>query len=144
MDSQDKITKAINEWLLQYEHIKDFAKIHTEELPETEESLALQRSGVETLPLSYVGEKGWYRQYQYILLLKNMSEDDSQRLENLDWLDNLSDWIDKQNRERNYPVLENKRVKKISCANGITYETDEEQNVSVYYLQLYFNIRGGE
>ena len=136
--------KAINDWLLQYEKIKEIAEmIHTEELPDETETLALQRSGVESLTLRYVGEKGWYRQYQYILLLKSNSEDDLQRLKNLDWLDGLSDWLDKQNQLRNYPVLENKQVKKVSCANAITYETSEDGSISTYYLQLYFDIKGG-
>lgn len=136
--------KAINDWLLQYEPIKEIAEmIHTEELPDEIETLALQRSGVEKLSPKYIGEKGWYRQYQYILLLKSSSEDDLQRLKNLDWLDDLSDWIDKQNHLRNYPVLENKQVKQVSCANAITYETEEDGSISVYYLQLYFNVKGG-
>lgn len=136
--------EQINNWLLQYKPITEIAEmIHTEELPDEVESLALQRSGVEKLPLKYVGEKGWYRQYQYILLLKNSSEDDLQRLKNLDWLDDLSDWIEKQKQLKKYPVLKNKEVKEISCANALTYDTDEEGTVSVYYLQLYFNIRGG-
>lgn len=135
---------AINEWLLQYEHIKEIAEmIHTEELPEQTDTLALQRSGVENLGLKYVGEKGWYRQYQYILLLKANSEDDIQRLNNLDWLDDLSDWIDKQNQSKNYPTLENKKIKQVSCANAITYESEEDGSISTYYLQLYFNVRGG-
>ena len=135
---------AINEWLLQYEHIKEIAEmIHTEELPDKADTLALQRSGVENLALKYVGEKGWYRQYQYILLLKANSEDDIQRLNNLDWLDDLSDWIDKQNQSKNYPILENKKIKQVSCANAITYESEEDGSISTYYLQLYFNVRGG-
>ena len=135
---------AINEWLLQYEHIKEIAEmIHTEELPDQTDTLALQRSGVEKLGLKYVGEKGWYRQYQYILLLKANSEDDIQRLNNLDWLDDLSDWIDKQNQSKNYPTLENKKIKQVSCANAITYESEEDGSISTYYLQLYFNVRGG-
>ncbi len=135
---------AINEWLLQYEHIKEIAEmIHTEELPDKADTLALQRSGVENLGLKYVGEKGWYRQYQYILLLKANSEDDIQRLNNLDWLDDLSDWIDKQNQSKNYPTLENKKIKQVSCANAITYESEEDGSISTYYLQLYFNVRGG-
>ncbi len=135
---------AINEWLLQYEHIKEIAEIiHTEELPDQSDTLALQRSGVENLGLKYVGEKGWYRQYQYILLLKANSEDDIQRLNNLDWLDDLSDWIDKQNQSKNYPTLENKKIKQVSCANAITYESEEDGSISTYYLQLYFNVRGG-
>lgn len=135
---------AINEWLLQYEHIKEIAEmIHTEELPDQTDTLALQRSGVENLGLKYVGEKGWYRQYQYILLLKANSEDDIQRLNNLDWLDDLSDWIDKQNQSKNYPTLENKKIKQVSCANAITYESEEDGSISTYYLQLYLNVRGG-
>lgn len=135
---------AINEWLLQYEHIKEIAEIiHTEELPDQSDTLALQRSGVENLGLKYVGEKGWYRQYQYILLLKANSEDDIQRLNNLDWLDDLSDWIDKQNQSKSYPTLENKKIKQVSCANAITYESEEDGSISTYYLQLYFNVRGG-
>ena len=143
MENEDKITRAINDWLLQYDKIREIAEIHTEKLPDKEETLALQRSGVENLPLQYVSDKGWYRQYQYALLLKSYSEDDIQRLNNLDWLDDLSDWIDQQNLLRNYPVLENKKVKRVSCANAITYETEEDGSVSVYYLQLYFNIKGG-
>lgn len=144
MDNTDKITKAINDWLLQYEPITEIAEmIHTEELPNEMDTLALQRSGVEELPPKYINDRGWYRQYQYILLLKSNSEDDSQRLERLDWLDDLSDWVSMQNRLRNYPILENKQVKQVSCANAITYETEEDGSISTYYLQLYFNIKGG-
>lgn len=136
--------KIINDWLLQYEPIKEIAEfIHTEKLPDETDTLALQRSGVESLPLRYIGEKNWYRQYQYVLLLKSNSEDDLQRLSNLEWLDNLADWIDKQNRIRNYPKLENKEIKQVSCANAITYESEEDGSISTYYLQLYFNIKGG-
>lgn len=135
---------AINKWLLNYKPITEIAEmIHTEELPDATDTLALQRSGVENLGLKYVGEKGWYRQYQYILLLKANSEDDLQRIENLDWLDDLSDWIDEQNQSKSYPKLNNKKIKKVSCANAITYETSEDGTVSTYYLQLYFNVRGG-
>lgn len=139
----DKITSAINKWLLQYEPIKDIAEIHTEELPDDTDVLALQRTGVEKLSLKYVSEKGWYRQYQYILLLKKYSEDDIQRIQNLDWLDDLNDWIDKQNISRNFPEIENKKVKQVSCANAITYDTNEDGSISSYYIQLYFNIKGG-
>ncbi len=136
--------KAINEWLLKYEKIKEIAEtIHAEELPDETDTLALQRSGVESLPLKYINDKGWYRQYQYILLLKANSEDDIQKLNNLDWLDDLSDWIDQRNILRDYPTLKNKEIKKVSCANAITYDTNEDGSISTYYLQLYFNVRGG-
>ena len=66
--------KLISDWLLQYEKIKEIAEmIHAEELPDETETLALQRSGVEKLPLKYITDKGWYRQYQYVFLLKSNS-----------------------------------------------------------------------
>lgn len=137
--------KIINNWLLEYEKIKEIAEtIHAEELPDEVETLALQRSGVEELPLRYINDKGWYRQYQYALLLKSNSEDDLQRLSNLDWLDDLSDWIHQKNISRDYPKLKNKKIRNISCANAITFETSEDGLISTYYLQLYFNIEGGK
>lgn len=136
--------EAINKWLLEYEPIKEIAEmIHTEELPDETDTLALQRSGVESLPLKYINEKGWYRQYQYVLLLKSNSECDLQRLNNLDWLDDLSNWIHQKNVSRDYPILKDMKVKKVSCANAITYETSEDGLMSTYYLQLYFDIKGG-
>jgi len=136
--------KTINDWLLQYDKIKEIAEmIHTEELPDEEKTLALQRNGVEELKLRYLNNKGWYRQYQYVLLLKSNSEDDLQRLDNLDWLDDLSNWIHQKNITRDYPELKNMKVKKISCANAITFETSQDGSISTYYLQLYFDIRGG-
>ena len=134
----------INNWLLQYNPIKEIAEmIHTEELPDEVETLASQRSGVEELSLKYIGDKGWYRQYQYFQLLKNNSEDDLQRLSNLDWLDDLTNWIHQKNISKDYPILKNKKVIKVSCANAITYETSEDGSISTYYLQLYFDIKGG-
>lgn len=136
--------KSINDWLLKYKPIKEIAEmIHTEELPDETETLALQRSGVESLPVKYINEKGWYKQYQYVLLLKSNSEGDLQRLKNLDWLDDLSDWIHQKNISNDYPVLKNKQVKNVSCANAITYDTNEDGSISTYYLQLYFDIKGG-
>ena len=104
--------------------------------------MALQRTGFEELPLRYVTDKGWLRQYQYMLLLKSESEIDEQRLTNLDWLDGLSDWLALQNKNQNFPQLEDgKEVKEVSCANALTYEQSEDGSISVYSLQIYFNIR---
>ena len=135
----------INEWLQKYEPINEIAlmeEIHNEKLSDSVKNLALQRTGVESLPLKYVGDTGWYRQYQYMLLLKSESEIDEQRLTNYDWLDGLSDWLAEKNSKREFPILEdNKKVIEVSCANALNYEQSEDGSISVYYLQLYFNIR---
>ena len=135
----------INQWLQTYEPIQIIAQIediHSERLTENTKNLALQRMGFEELPLKYVTDKGWYRQYQYMLLLKSESEEDTQRLTNLEWLDQFSDWLSEQNTNKNYPILEdNKKIINVSCANALTYQESEDGSISVYSLQLYFDIR---
>ena len=62
----------LNNWLQTYEPINEIAmteEIHSERLSENVKNLALQRTGFEPLPLRYVTDRGWYRQYQYMLLL---------------------------------------------------------------------------
>lgn len=135
----------INEWLQECSIINEIAQledIHHEELTDNVKNLALQRAGSESIPLKYTTDKGWKKQYQYMLLLKSESEDDVQRLNNLDWLDDLEDWIETQNKNKNYPILEDdKIVEKISVANSLTYQTSEDGSISVYSLQLFFDIR---
>lgn len=135
----------INEWLQTYEPINEIAiieEIHNERLTDNTKNLALQRTGFENLPMKYVTDTGWFRRYQYMLLLKSESEIDTQRLDNLDWLDDFSDWLEEQNKTKNYPNLGNEKiVKNVSCANALTYQENEDGAISVYALQIYFNIR---
>lgn len=137
--------EKINQWLQTYEPINEIAiveEIHYDNLTDTVKNLALQRTGFEKLPLRHIQDKGWYRQYQYMLLLKSESEIDEQRLTNFNWLDDFSDWLEEQNRLKNFPELEDgKKVTYVGCANALTYEEAEDGSVSVYSLQLYFNIR---
>ena len=140
MANQDKITSAINKWLLQYEPITEIAEIediHTEEVTDTVKNLALQRTGIEELARYMVGKK---EQYQYMLFLKSESEDDISRINNLDWLDDFRDWIELQVKNKNFPIIEGKTVSDISSANTLTYEVSEDGSISTYSLQMYFDI----
>lgn len=141
-ESQDYI---INQWLKQYEPINEIAQtedIHIDSVSEEVKNLALQRTGFENLDMKYITDRGWLRQYQYMLLLKSESEIDEQRLTNYDWLDGLSDWLAEKNSKREFPILgDNKKVINVSCANALNYEQSEDGAISVYYLQLYFDIR---
>lgn len=135
----------INEWLQTYEPINEIAQtenIHTERLTESTKNLALQRTGFEVLPMKYITDRGWYRQYQYMLLLKSESEIDEQRLTNLSWLDDFSNWFEERNNLKDFPQLENNmKVTNVSCANALTYQESEDGSISVYSLQIYFDIR---
>lgn len=135
----------INTWLQTYTPINEIAQveeIHYEGVTDTVKNLALQRTGFQTLPMKYITDTGWLRQYQYMLLLKSESEIDEQKLTNLSWIDDLSDWLIEQNKNKNYPTLEdNKKIVNVSCANALTYEQSDDGSISVYSLQLYFDIR---
>ena len=137
--------ESINQWLQTYEPIEEIAlieEIHYTGLTESSKNLALQRIGFEELPLKYITSTGWLRRYSYMLLLKSDSEDDIQRLTNLDWLDDLSIWLSQQNKDKNFPILDNGReVKKVSCANALTYDSSEDGSQSVYSLQIFFEVR---
>lgn len=143
-NSQDYI---INQWLKEYKPINDIAKvedIHIDGVSETIKNLALQRVGFENLDMKYITDKGWLREYQYVLLLKSDSEIDEQKLENNDWLDQLSYWLADKNANKEFPVLGNdKKVTNVRCANAMTYQESDDGSVSIYYLQLYFEIRKG-
>lgn len=135
----------LNNWLQTYEPINEIAmteEIHSERLSENVKNLALQRTGFETLPMRYISDRGWFRQYQYMLLLKSESEIDTQRLTNLDWLDDFSNWFIDKNNTKDFPILEdNMKIVSVDCANALTYEESEDGTISVYSLQIYFNIR---
>ncbi len=137
--------EKINQWLQTYEPINDIAlieEIHYDGLSESSKNLALQRTGFDELPLRYVTDTGWLRRYSYMLLLKSESEIDAQKLVNLDWLDDLSIWLSEQNKDKNFPILDNGReVKRVSCANALTYDESEDGALSVYSLQIYFDVR---
>lgn len=136
----DKITSAINKWLLQYEPIIEIAEyedIHTEEVTDTVKNLALQRTGIEELTRYFQGKK---EQYQYMLLLKSESEDDKARINNLDWLDDFRDWIEIQVKTKNFPQIEGKNVVNITSANTLTYQVNDDGTISTYSLQIYFDI----
>lgn len=136
----DKVTSAINKWLLKYEPILEIAEIediHTEEVSDTVKNLSLQRTGIEELQRYFQGKK---EQYQYMLFLKSESEDDILRINNLDWLDDFRDWIEKQVKNRNFPQIEGKRCVYIKSANTLTYQVNDDGTISTYSLQLFFDI----
>jgi hypothetical protein len=133
----DSITQAINDWLLTRPLISENYDIEIEELPDGTQVLALQRSGVELIKRYFQGRK---EEYQYMLFLKENSEGDNTKIANFDWLDDLVDDIYKQVENRNFPIIENKQVSSMRCANQITYEVNEDGTISNYAVQLYFTI----
>lgn len=135
----------INQWLQTYEPINEIAQIeeiHTERGTETIKNLVLQRTGFESLPQKYIIDAIWNRQYQYMLFLKSESEIDEQRLTNLNWIDEFSNWLEEKNKNKDFPRLTgNKKITQISCANALTYQESDDGSISIYSLQIYVNVK---
>lgn len=137
----------INQWLQQFEIVQEISRyeeIHSQYVTDEVKNLAMQRTGWTNLPKKYVTDKCSYRQYQYMLLLKSESESDIQRLDNYDWLDELSYLLDKANRDRKFPILDDGKIYEISCANSYTIQDSEDGSQSVYSLEIYVNVKGGQ
>lgn len=135
----DSITKAINDWLLTYTPIVEFAQtIQIEELDENVGSLALLRTGVELVQQYLRGRK---EQYQYMLYLKAESEDDLLKIENLNWLDKFNDWVCEQSIKGNLPQIDGRVCTRVTTANAITAEVTDDGAISSYAIQLYFDIK---
>lgn len=133
----DSITQSINDWLLTRPLISQNYDLEIEELPDDTQKLALQRSGVELIKRYF---KGRVEEYQYMLFLKEDSEDDNTKIKNFDWLDDFADDIYEQVEKRNFPEIEGKQVTNMRCSNQITYEVSDDGTISNYSIQLYFTI----
>lgn len=136
---KDSITKAINEWLLNIDIVKkNIEDIHVDDLPDGTKSLGLQRTGTITLKTYVSGHQ--QNQYQYMLLLRNISESNQNKIDNFDWLDNLAIKIRDKSNKNDLPQIENKIISKAFALNPIVFETDEDGLITNYALQIYFNI----
>ena len=136
---KDSITKAINDWLLTIDLIKEIDDISIEELPDGTKSLALQRTGVTNIK-TYYGGLQKQNEYQYMLYLRDYSEENNQKVRNFDWLDDLTIEINKRSVEKNLPKMANKIFNSANCINPITFSISEDGYISDYAVQLYFRI----
>jgi len=80
---------------------------------------------------------GCKKQYNAVLYIRNYTIDDFERLQNSEFLESFSSWLDEQNLNRNFPVVsENIEIESISCSNGMLFDLDETGDTGLYQLQL--------
>ena len=79
---------------------------------------------------------GCKKQYNAVLYIRNYTIDDFERLQNSEFLENFSSWIEEQNETENFPIVENINIESVSCANGMLFDLDETGNTGLYQLQL--------
>ena len=133
----NEITSGIIKWLESFPEIKEIGEIHSETLSENIKNIALQRTGKETIA-KYL--KGGKYQLQFMLWLKNYSEDDIYRIQSLGLLDKFSDWAGAQMINNNIPKIgEDKSVYAIETSNILLMSESEDGTIGDYGIQLYIN-----
>lgn len=131
------ITDGMITWLDTYDKIAEIGETHSETLSENIKNIALQRTGKEEIKRFLVGGK---YQLQFMLWLKNYSEDDINRIQSLGLLDDFSEWANKQVQLGNIPNIgENKTVYQISTTNILLMNENEDGTIGDYGIQLYVN-----
>lgn len=131
------ITDGMIAWLDTYDKIAEIGETHSETLSENIKNIALQRTGKEDIKKFLVGGK---YQLQFMLWLKNFSEDDINRIQSLGLLDDFSEWANKQVQLGNIPNIgQNKTVYQISTTNILLMNENEDGTIGDYGIQLYVN-----
>lgn len=132
-----EITNGILKWLETFPKIAEIGELHSETLSENVKNIALQRTGKETISKYLVGGKF---QLQFMLWLKNYSEDDINRIESLGLLDLFSEWASEQIINNNIPQIgEDKTVYSIETSNILLMNESEDGIIGDYGIQLYIN-----
>lgn len=83
-----------------------------------------------------IGNK--HKQYTFTITSRAYTATDLNRIENLNLLDDFTDWIEKQNENGNLPKLAEKQIadELIVTSNAYLYSNDPEIQNGVYQMQL--------
>lgn len=125
------IAKSLSEWL---KSILDIVKIDTEQIGADIDSYGLYRSPdrqVET----YNDDSYALTEY-YQFFAKQSSQTESDRLDNDEWLENVTYTIDDKNYCEDYPVLDNNRVCIGIELNGQPYTSEAESSEAIYAMTI--------
>lgn len=77
---------------------------------------------------------GCQKQYDAVFYIRDCTIDDYERIENSEFLEEFTDWIETQNNNENLPKIDN--IESISCSNGMLFDLSEDGTTGLYQLQL--------
>lgn len=110
--------------------------IHIDFTDDNITSYGISPTGESTVK-EYVGGTK-VKQYNASLYIRDFTADDIYRLENCEFLENFSTWIDQQNGVRNFPVISDSiEIDSISCSNGMLFDLDETGDKGTYQIQIH-------
>lgn len=87
--------------------------------------------------LNWYGDGTIRKQYTFSLYAREFTQADLERLENCEFLERLSQWVEDNDQAGIYPVLpEGMDVESVSCANGVLFDYDPDLDQGCYQIQF--------
>lgn len=130
------IVEAIRAWLRTYPPLAD-GRLGVDFLPEDAQTYSVDTEPVQPIVRRYMDGSA-LKQYAFILASREFHADAiAQNIDNSAFFDAFSSWVERQNRARNFPVLDCGRVaRKIEIASsGYPFQAYDE-GTARYQIQL--------
>lgn len=97
------------------------------------EEYGIYPAGSSVVSEDMAGAKTW--QYNFVLQAERMTVDDLTRLENSDFIEQLQDWVEAQNRDGVPLSGEGVEFISISAGNGAIVDWDDKEQYGTYKVQ---------
>lgn len=131
------IIDAIRKYVLKCPHLNEFAKgINIDYLGEDVDSYSIEETPCNPLVKSYVDGSS-IRQFEFIFASReSYGPEVLQNIENCGFYEHFADWIEKENKANNLPILDGRlRAEKIECTStGYAFQTEVDR--ARYQIQL--------
>lgn len=129
------VSSRIVEWLKTFrlEESENIRQIDTD-LMHGNVNYALVKEPVANVKKFISGAEVHKEHYQILARLDTQTNADC--VDNGAWLEALTEWIEKKNRAKEFPVLEGADVRKIGIANPF-YMGKNEQEKSIYQMTIF-------
>lgn len=126
------ILKSVQRWL---ETCPDIELVHLDMTDEKPSSFAVALSGNTLLSTQLNGDRTY--QYSFQFYVRDYAQTDAERGANYDLLQAISDWVEEQDEQENYPALPARCVaERMSVANMLLMQVDGDGDAAVYQIQL--------
>jgi hypothetical protein len=109
--------------------------VHIDRPDQKPSNYAVALAGNSKISEDVLGNKTY--QYSFTFFVREYTGSDVERLDNHDFLQDFSDWIEEQDEIGNYPTLPtNCEAESMSVANMLLFDVDEDGSEGLYQVQL--------
>lgn len=130
------VAEAIKQWLYKNGTIEIDEKINTEILGNELGALSLSKMP-DNVIIHFIGGSELRTEY-YMFFVRKAVQIEHDRISNDEFLENLENWVWQKNKERDYPVIDEKRICQGVAVSSSYYlfESDEEKGIYTLTIEI--------